>query len=73
MAATDDLLGYIISYKMSHNGNSPSIREMVDAMGVSSVSVIEYHLKKLVRDGRITRTRGAARSIEVRGGLWRLE
>lgn len=70
MGKEDMVLDYIIDYKINHDGNSPSIREIVEAMGMSSSSVGEYYLRKLVAQERISRLAGSARSISVRGGSW---
>ena len=35
-----NLFEFIISYKESHDGNSPTYREMVDGIGVSSTNTI---------------------------------
>ena len=62
------VLRFIIRYKMAHDGNSPSIREMGDACGVSSTSVVAYNLEKLERAGKIEID--GSRGIQVVGGRW---
>jgi SOS-response transcriptional repressor LexA len=52
---------------IDQHGMSPTIREMQEAVNVSSVSIIQHHLKALERDGRIIRHPWKARSIEVPG------
>jgi SOS-response transcriptional repressor LexA len=73
MGTDDEVLQYIIEYKAGHDGNSPSIREIKEAMGMSSSSVVVYYLNKLIRQERITRIAGSARSICVKGGRWQLQ
>lgn len=62
---------YIVSYKMDHDGNSPTIREICTACGFSSTSVAYYNLHKLER-AKLIRFRKAyrARQIDVVGGKW---
>lgn len=62
---------YIVSYKMDHDGNSPTIREISAACGFSSTSVADYNLHKLER-AKLIRFRKAfrARQIDVVGGKW---
>lgn len=43
-------------------GFSPSIRDIMKATGISSTSVVHYHILKLAREGAIKRTPGVARS-----------
>jgi repressor LexA len=59
-----DLLEYIKSYIVEH-GYAPSIREMRDECGISSTSVVDYHLKKMVREGTIKKDDNKARAIVV--------
>jgi repressor LexA len=53
---------FIRGYLAEH-GYGPSTREIGDACGISSTSIVDYYLEDLERQGRITRTRGIARSI----------
>jgi SOS-response transcriptional repressor LexA len=45
------------------NGYSPSYEEIMAMAGVSSTSVVAYHLDLLAQEKRIRRTPGVARSI----------
>jgi|TARA_B110000263_G_scaffold249043_1_gene265454 predicted MarR family transcription regulator len=68
----DDLiLDYIIDYKQIHSGRSPSHREISMATGISSISVVNYNLRKLDNQGRINYGKGT-RNISVAGAEWRL-
>ena len=68
----DDLiLDYIIDYKQIHSGRSPSHREISTATGISSISVVNYNLRKLDNQGRINYGKGT-RNISVAGSEWRL-
>lgn len=65
---------FIIAFKKSHDGNSPTVREIAEGCGISSTSVVTYYLGRLEEEGRITRPDlGTACSIEVPGGRWMLE
>jgi SOS-response transcriptional repressor LexA len=66
----NDLLKFIVQYKKSHDGNSPTYQEMIDALGISSKSVVKYMLVNLQRAGRIRLAFDTSRSIEVVGGKW---
>ncbi len=62
---TDRVLSYIVDYKQTHDGNSPTLEEIACGVGLSrnSKSVIWYHVKKLSTEGRVV-VRGV-RQIEV--------
>lgn len=66
------LFRWIVQYKRRHDGNSPAMREIARACRISSVSVVNYHLKALEREGRIRLECGTGRSrnIVVVGGKW---
>jgi len=34
-------------------GHSPSVRDILDRVGLASTSAVHYHLKRLVRDGSL--------------------
>lgn len=70
-AARRRLFDYIVAYKESHDGNSPSSREMADGANICSTSVVHFHLRTLESQGKITRPRGSSRGIVVVGGSWR--
>ncbi len=59
---------YIIKYKRDNDGLSPSMREIM-AQGVSSTSVVAWHLAKLEDEGKISCN--GVRGIKVTGGEWR--
>ena len=44
---------------------APSYREIAAGVGVSSTSVVGYHLRRLEKRGLIERVAGVARSISV--------
>lgn len=49
------------------NGYSPSFRDLMEMLDISSTSVVNYHLDKLKDEGLIRRARGISRSIELIG------
>lgn len=59
------IFDYIILFKKAHNGNSPTLREIMDGCYVGSTSVVHYHLTQLESKGMIMRKSGMARMIEV--------
>lgn len=50
---------------IDQKGYAPTIAEIQNACGISSKSVVEYHLRALEREGRIRRSAEISRSIEV--------
>jgi len=61
---------YIVLFKGMNNGNSPSMRQMSVAFGLST-SVIYDHLNRLEAIGLIKRGRiGESRMIDVIGSTW---
>lgn len=66
------MLAFIIRYKRAHDGNSPTYREIMRAVGINSTSVVAYHLDHLEAAGLIERPQevGNSRVIEVVGGQW---
>jgi len=59
-----DALAYIKKY-IKETGYPPTVREIAKGCGMSSTSVVTYHLAKLERQGKITRTSYTARGIVV--------
>ena len=51
---------YIVKY-----GYSPTLGEIAEAMGVSSLATVHEHLQALVKKGAIRKFEGAVRGIEV--------
>ena len=60
------ILDFIAEYNGDH-GYPPSIREIGQAVGISSTSVVDYNLKALERAGRIRRDREVSRGLEIVG------
>ncbi len=54
-----------ISDFTARQGESPSYREIMTALGLSSVSAVAEHIDNLVAKGALKKTPGAARSLEV--------
>lgn len=68
--STKEILSFIVAYKSSHDGNSPTLRQIGHALDISSTSVVSYHVKKLKDLGLIDTGAYRARSIRVKGGNW---
>lgn len=64
------ILAYIHTYAAEHGGRTPTIREIGDAVGISSTSVVNYHLNKLAASGDLMRepniSRGIVLPVQVR-------
>ena len=65
---------FIVWYKSEYDGNSPSIREIAEAVELKSTSPVHGHLDSLVAEGMLYEhphiEKGAARCIMVTGGKW---
>lgn len=58
------ILDFISQY-IQVNGYSPTLQEIADAMGLSSLATVHEHLQALERKNIIKRYEGAVRGIEV--------
>lgn len=58
----DQILEYLVSFS-EINGYMPSLRQIQNGLGFSSLSVVSHHLNILEKNNRITRAHGIARSI----------
>lgn len=67
---TEAILAYIVRHKLEHDGVAPTVREIVEEAGISSTSVVCYHLGLLEAEGRIRRMKKEPRAIAVVGGRW---
>lgn len=54
-----------ISAFMEQNNYSPSYREIMSGLGLSSVSAVAEHVENLVEKGALKKIPGAARSLEI--------
>lgn len=62
---------FIVRYKQRHDGCSPSVRQIVDRLALSSTSTVAYYLDMLEADGKIRRSDDSRScNIEVVGGRW---
>ena len=59
------ILDFIKQYIQS-KGSAPTLREIADAIGVSSLATVHEHLQALVTKGLIKRKGGKVRSIELK-------
>ncbi|MBO7657139.1 hypothetical protein J6S55_00615 [Candidatus Saccharibacteria bacterium] len=50
---------------MEENGHSPSYREIMEGLGLTSVSAVAEHIDNLVAKGALRKVPGEARSLEV--------
>ncbi|MBC7236552.1 MAG: transcriptional repressor LexA [Chloroflexi bacterium] len=56
---------HMIQEFIRENSYPPTVREIGEAVGISSTSVVMYNLKELERKGFITRERDVSRSIRL--------
>jgi repressor LexA len=55
-----------IKQHIQSKGSAPTLREIADAIGVSSLATVHEHLQALVTKGLIKRKGGKVRSIEIK-------
>ena len=58
------IIEFISTFTAEHN-YSPSYREIMTGLGLTSVSAVAEHVENLVTKGALRKTPGAARSLEV--------
>lgn len=74
MTTRDKVYDYIVEYKRTHDGNSPTLYEIVDNTPCSSTSHAKHHLLKLKKEGLIMLGNDkSARAIFVVGGEWKIK
>lgn len=59
-----DVLDVIKKYTATH-GYSPTVRDIGDALGLSSPATVQTHFNKLIEKGYITKRKNAKRTIEL--------
>ena|SRR5579859_557126 len=66
------MLDFIITFKLSNDGNPPTHREIGEAVGISSVGVVHYNLMRLELLGfiRMSDHNKMSKRICVVGGQW---
>lgn len=68
MDKTQETYNFIASY-IERNKYPPSIREICSSVQLDSTSSVVYHLKKLEKMGKITRSDNKNRAIELTDGI----
>lgn len=58
------ILDFIAQY-IQRNGHSPTLQEIANALGVSSLATVHEHLETMVKKGVIKRREGSVRGIEI--------
>jgi len=66
------ILGFIKQY-IELNGSAPTLKQIAEAIGVSSLATVHEHLQSLEAKGLIKRRQGKVRSIELTEGDTSLE
>lgn len=64
MDTTQKVYQFIKNY-IEDNGFAPSVRELCQGVGVSSTATAQYHIKKLVNDGKISLSGAKNRTITL--------
>lgn len=60
----------IVAYKRAHDGNSPSVRNLMAICNYNSTAAVMHALEALEAEGLITRGYNISRHICVAGGAW---
>lgn len=63
---TAEVLEFIESF-MEENSYPPSVRDMCKGLNIASTATIVYHLKKLEKQGKLSREKQKNRAIEING------
>jgi len=58
------IVDYIFQYIQTH-GHSPTLQEIADAMGLSSLATVHEHIATLVRKGVLKKYDGSVRGLEI--------
>ena len=58
------VLNFIRDYT-EENGNSPSYREIMEGLGLTSVSAVAEHIDNLIEKKALKKTPGEARSLQI--------
>lgn len=67
MPTADKVMDYICTYTRSR-GYAPTVREIMDGVGLASTAAVQYHLEKLRDAGVITWIPGRSRTIRILEG-----
>lgn len=57
----------ICGYAVDHGGNTPTVRELCEIVGISSTSVAGYNVHQLIKQGLLEIV---DRKLVVVGGVW---
>lgn len=69
MSSTEQaILDFVIAYKESHGGTSPSYEEIMEGCNISSKSTVGYHLDNLEQQKKIKVV--GVRNIQIPGEEW---
>ena len=66
----EETYAWIIQFKIDHDGNSPTLREVMQGCGMSSPAIAADWLERLEEANLIRLNPGRARGIEIIGGAW---
>lgn len=53
---TERVFEFIVAYKQAHAGQGPAYREIMQGVGLHSLSTVHYHLQRLAAAGRLQLT-----------------
>lgn len=68
-----DVFALVVAYKLEHDGNAPSVRQLTEQAGFSSTAGAQWALDILFAAGLLERGGKRARYLKVPGGSWRYE
>jgi repressor LexA len=57
-----DVLRYIVSFSAEHH-YPPTVKEIMEALGFSSTSMVQYYVDQLREEGQLTSEPGKARTL----------
>ena len=65
-----EVFRFIVATKKANNGNSPSMKDIMEEFGIPSQSNVKHIYSELIKMGLITVAPGVSRSISVVGSEW---
>lgn len=69
----DQIFDFIVQYKQTHDGNSPTTREIADACYLSSLTTVRHHLMNLELENRLRIADEGHYQFEIVGSHWEYE
>lgn len=67
---TEEIYDYILHFAGNHCGVTPTIRQIMGAVGLTSTSLVHRHVGKLEKQGKLNRNEYDSPQYWVVGSRW---